>query len=950
MENHEPEINGTQRQILDLIYRLTFPLGEWPTYRVLDLRMDRELGIPDTRPALLEIPGHLLLRQRGTLSFADSDEMRLTLLGVAECTDSGSALEQVAKFLRWIADYEQTQPLDVDLAVNSREYAAVLDLNLGSKPDSVAGRQVAASVALEDPQFGHARALMIRLRVLAGLIPGFWAGGGYQPDMPWDWYFHVDRRRLRTYRGLNGVDDLLALERPRILELTKPPTEITVLVRDHLRRLSASTPVRSTYTQTQHEGGPETARQDHTGSSPELESKPEVGDLGSLPTEPISTEDAPVRIETRTHTPLLAVLREEIAAHCATAFEDGRYDDAIFEAFRYVEEAVQRRTGLADAIGQNLLTPAFKEPGKRRISVSRREGDHLRLFQMFDGAIGLIRGDRAHKARPSLPCRTAHECLRLLAHASVLLDLLDRDVAFAPAIEGYDQDVETLTLRVARSTPATVVLLDERPALVLRRTVDTITVSVTEVLPGEHEVVLIDGSRQGPATAVWLARKPTGANWYRVEEVDIPLFADAACSRPHDASGLRIATREGGVRGQRILPTQRRYTPGDYVSWHWDSSVTLQRAWARETASGPAFEVFGSSSLFDGDPQTAAHAPRTIRITIEPPKLKIRVGERAPLRLLAWKTDGTATWNEPLSTVDVQGTDITIAAVGNGAIIAKGPGRCVLHVEHDGLYAESTVEVAAHPRNAIVEWVSGLPPVTALAWTGTGLLMATREAELWRVNPTDGRFVAAAGLPLHPPIYGGCDAIAASSKGDLAVLLFGHPDVHVLTNQSGYSASYTLTKPELDGTITALAWNQDDLIVAMGSGSLYRFAADADPVHLGDCPDTISRLCPEKSGSGLLAVAGTGSSSLWRIDLNRIQEPEVLLRESPLFPMGAVASTTRGIFVADFYGGRVLRLVDDALVQVADGLRTPNALAEGSDGALYVAEFAENCSVYRILS
>ncbi|WP_344658300.1 TIGR02391 family protein [Catenulispora subtropica] len=956
------EIDATQREILDLIYRLTFPLGDWPTYRKLDLYMDRELHIADTQPALLAIPAHLLLRHWGKHGFADTDEMRLTLLGVAECTDGPPDLERVAKFLRWIADYEQTQPIDANLAVTSSEYATVLGLDLGPRPEPATGNVTSALDALEDPRFGPARAEMVRLRVLAGAVPGFWGGGGYQSETPWDWYFQVDRRRVRGYRDLSGLSDLLIRESPKVVAATQPPPAYTYSVTSpFLTTYPATFPYSlnvvgedglSLVQQSPQEGVSSQATDQPDADSASRSTSPSgTGEPDTPSQRDIPRGEAGVRGDSpRALTPLLTVLRAEIAVLCTAAFEGGRYDDAVFEAFRYVEQAVQNRTGLTDAIGRNLLTLAFESDGEHRISVSRRGGDQLRLFQLFDGAIGLIRGDRAHKSKPSLPCRTAHECLRLLAHASVLLDLLDRDMAVAPGVEGYDQDVETLTLRVARGTPTTEVLIDERPATILRRTTDTITVSITEVLPGEHDVVLIDGTRQSPATSVWLARKPSGSSWYRVEEIDIPLFADAACTTPHTSTGLRLAVQEAGVRGQRVVPTQRRYVPGDYVSWKWDTSVSLPRAWARGHHMEPAYEVFSSSTLFDGDPQSAAHAPRTIRVTLEPPRLKVRPKERAPLRVLAWKTDGTVTWAEPLHDVKVQTPDKSVAAWNDGAIFVKGPGKFVAHVECDGLYAESDIEVAAHSRDTVAEWITGLPPVTSMAWAKTGLLLATRESQLWRVNVSDGRFSAGASLPLRPPMYGGCNIIASSSDGNLAVLLYGEPNIHVLTAISEYAASRVLEKPEPDGTITALAWHGSDLIVAMHSGTLYRVPLEGDAVLLGTAPQAVTYLCPHEAGNSLLAVAGTGTLHLWRLDPEHPEEPEELLTEPVSWSLSAVASTSRGVYATDFHGGRVLRLDGQALVPVVNGLRYPDALTESADGTLYVAEFAENGSVYRILS
>jgi uncharacterized protein (TIGR02391 family) len=132
----------------------------------------------------------------------------------------------------------------------------------------------------------------------------------------------------------------------------------------------------------------------------------------------------------------LTILREEIAGAAADHLLADRFDDAIFAAFRLIEHEVQQRSG-SISIGEPLIKAAFREMSAP-IRVSEREQDKDRLVQLFAGSIGLFKGDRSHKDRPLLACRSRRECLRLLAHASSLLDLLDRDIDRAPTVRGYE--------------------------------------------------------------------------------------------------------------------------------------------------------------------------------------------------------------------------------------------------------------------------------------------------------------------------------------------------------------------------------------------------------------------------------------------------------------------------------------------------------------------------------
>ncbi|WP_152626534.1 TIGR02391 family protein [Streptacidiphilus carbonis] len=896
--------------ILDLIYGLVYPEGAWPTYRTVDLHMDKSLGISDTQAALLSIPAQLLLQPWQRAGFNDSDELRLTLRGVDAAEGGRQDLDALAAFLAWTCEREQVASVDAaDFAVTGREYAEALGLDLGPLPDPQDPLAPAPGPVSADAK--SARELMTRIRVLGMLMHSFWQSAGYSPAGPWDWTFFIDRRRLRRYRGARTGADLLELE-------------------DQFQGDATPSPIQP----------------------PTVEAESLV-DVSTAVTDTMGSEDAVVVLHRRPHEAMMAVLRDDIIELCTVAVSQNRYDDAIFEAFRHVETTVQRRTGLNDTIGGLLLQQAFRDE-PYRIRVSERKMDQQRLHDMFSAAIGLHRGDRAHKNKPNLVCRTLPECVRILAHACVLLDLLDRDMAVTPAIRGYAQhDDDTLTLRVVRATPTTRVLIDEQPCRVLRRTAETITVSTAGIPTDEHDVVLIDGSLQSPSKPIWLVRGAGKENWYRVEEVDIPLFSDPECSLPLDATGIRLATRESGVRGQRLVATRNSYTPGDYVTWRWDTSIHLPKAWARGRSNEPPFVAFNSSTLFNGDPKAAAHPARTMKVSLEPPLIKARVGEAPPIRALVWKTDGTATWTEAIDNPTIRTDDAKTVSYERQGPRVLAPGRCTLRLEHDSQYAEAVVEAVAHPRGTVTDWVTALPPVSDLVFTkNKGVLLATREATVWHIDAKTGKLGPAAGAQLQPPMYGGVDRLAPAPNGDVALQLYGEPDLLVLTGNSDLSCSYTVTKPEPENTITAFAWLGTDLIIAMHSRTLWRYTPDGQHTLLGQSPNPIKRLTPEPNTGKLLALTGHGQEQqICRLDPRSTDTPEDLLTEPQRSnTLGSLAATPDGeVYVTDFYGGRLLRLDSGVLTTVASGLKNPDAVCIDDIGTVYVADFADHASVRRLL-
>jgi uncharacterized protein (TIGR02391 family) len=118
----------------------------------------------------------------------------------------------------------------------------------------------------------------------------------------------------------------------------------------------------------------------------------------------------------------LASLHPKVSDKCRVHFETGRYDDAIFNAMKVVEEEVRTRIS-ADAteIGVSLITQAMntKPP---LISLSPIAAEQEAAYFLFRGAIGSFKNPHSHRfVGVSDPVET-FECLAL---ASLLMRMLD---------------------------------------------------------------------------------------------------------------------------------------------------------------------------------------------------------------------------------------------------------------------------------------------------------------------------------------------------------------------------------------------------------------------------------------------------------------------------------------------------------------------------------------------
>lgn len=164
---------GTSGRIgvaVQVVYDQLHQRGEWPTFTQVDRILDRQFGIEDGQAALAALPAEYLPRSWSRAIFSDTDEVRLTLRGVAVCANSQDDLQLLVTFLRWAAEREQTDENDGQVVVSSVEFAeyAGLPLDADAQDDEPS----------ESSEIADAHAWVSRLFVLAQALPTFWTSTG----------------------------------------------------------------------------------------------------------------------------------------------------------------------------------------------------------------------------------------------------------------------------------------------------------------------------------------------------------------------------------------------------------------------------------------------------------------------------------------------------------------------------------------------------------------------------------------------------------------------------------------------------------------------------------------------------------------------------------------------------------------------------------------------------
>ncbi|WP_418002725.1 TIGR02391 family protein [Mycobacterium sp. PDNC021] len=134
---------------------------------------------------------------------------------------------------------------------------------------------------------------------------------------------------------------------------------------------------------------------------------------------------APLRQPTPVSLPGLHPL---VSASSGSQIASRHYDDAVFNAFKVIEDRVKTLTGHAD-IGKRLMTAVFNEQNPQldvtsdRADASQKADEREGFKFLFMGGAQALRNTRGHG--PSL-LTDEQEAMEMLATASLLMRALDR--------------------------------------------------------------------------------------------------------------------------------------------------------------------------------------------------------------------------------------------------------------------------------------------------------------------------------------------------------------------------------------------------------------------------------------------------------------------------------------------------------------------------------------------
>jgi uncharacterized protein (TIGR02391 family) len=116
-------------------------------------------------------------------------------------------------------------------------------------------------------------------------------------------------------------------------------------------------------------------------------------------------------------------LHERIRQDVWHLFVRGKFDTAVFEAFKEVEVAVRDAAGLENSdIGVTLMRKAFEKTKGPLRDESAPDGERDAVMNLFAGAIGVFKNPQSHR---HVALTDANEAAEMILFANYLLRMVD---------------------------------------------------------------------------------------------------------------------------------------------------------------------------------------------------------------------------------------------------------------------------------------------------------------------------------------------------------------------------------------------------------------------------------------------------------------------------------------------------------------------------------------------
>lgn len=629
----------------------------------------------------------------------------------------------------------------------------------------------------------------------------------------------------------------------------------------------------------------------------------------------------------------------------------GKYDDAIFAAFRLVESAIQERIS-SKSVGQVLLDEAF-DGAPARIEITSDARERSSIKRLFEGALGHIRNDRGHKREPTFPCPNAVVCGIHIGFAELLLYYLQRDRNLLPRIDsvrvGGSRDrplAEVQGVRLDRLERVSTSESSEDLPLA-KRSPDSVEI----VLPTGFVGELHFNAKLGETLTAYCdtrALEDDVESTYEVVGSDLPLYSDPACtSQRQDFVGLLLrATEAGGEPFLRIIPTRRgRYHQGEYVTHGPFERISVGESWFLDTVTGEPRYAWTGALLMVPEVLGRKGLERFGGIRILPPLVNADRGDRRTLRVRAIYANGPIRGERDVSSVASWSTaEPSVAFVDRGILYAKNFGRTSVEATWQGLAAKGQVQVANQIQGSKAVFFQGIRRLQQIRFDpDDNLFFVNQSTSIWTLY-REGGLTEVAKVALDDMYAPGIDCIFVDNARNLYAstphkqlcLRFQWRNGEYLSPVA-IAQSVPGTKKSITGDaagrvfVATMGGSDGGLIVSIDAdGNERSFQTRGSGIQVAVGPDALV----------YTGNARRGTIDVYTAEGDFVEEIPYEIADSPadllVLPDG-------DIVVAFFHTGQLVRISRTPGVRaavIADGLGNPGGVARDSHGSLYVSDFS----------
>ncbi len=645
------------------------------------------------------------------------------------------------------------------------------------------------------------------------------------------------------------------------------------------------------------------------------------------------------------------LLHADIVSESRSIAEAGKFDEAIFAAFKFIEATIQERIS-SRSIGDTLIVEAF-EGASPRIDISSDSRDQRGIQNLFSGAMSNIRNDRGHKKKPLTPCETLNDCILYLGFASFLLYLLAKDRNTYPKISGLrvlgtaeEPRAELRGLNFVGSQ--VLVTAAGKPVTVVRSERELLEVLLPKHFYGDI-AVSVDGKPGGDVYCDANSRISPESH-YEVVAVELPLYSDSKASmKRHDVVGLLLKANEAGREFLRIVPTKpNQYSAGCYVTHGpYSSGSGVGETWYIDADTGRSEYAWTSSAIAEPNVLGPAGNFKLGGISIAPNVVHTQVGENRCLRVVGWGRDGSIRKDLDVSDrVKWKNSNSSFAHVNGGVVIPKKLGSVRAECELDGFVASVEISVEHLVRGQRTTYFQGLRRLQQIRFDrDDSLYICNQGPSVYRLDKT-GAFTEVLRISTNPMAAYGISSVAIDQSKNLYVNdISKHTAYKFSWNGHAYANPEEIAKIVTGAKQSIAVLNSGEVFVAvMGaphkgwivrrapSGEEKAIEVDGMPIWMAAGPDNRIYL-PVANGSSVLVYEADGTLADRIILDNRGSSVSDLLVDKD----GA-------IYMALFRTGEIIRIKSVGSTWhsevIATNFGTPGGIAADSHGRIYVSDFA----------